>query len=370
MKTKSKSLSRKAIQAWPLVPAAALGALPANAEPPVAKASSPQVDKSKLPKFVDPSVLRVADIQVTPVLPKVGETVSVKVWLVNDSARALSQVPYAISGSARKSGTLKSFGAHSKQIVTATFTAQGASYSLRAVVDPANANKEPKAQFRNNDVKLEGVVLPSTPPGWGNHVSVAASRVPAMIDEYKAHTSVQGNMTGAALTITGLKVGNANPAALRKLLTDRGVPADLAQAIGETFVRAFKDWAGNYRGAVPLAYPAFAAWPGPTSAPTPNVPFPLGVGGGVQSAKALAPATIENVLRGQLSTGRKAAEGADATIRALSGAMSAQLVAWTQLQMVTKAMGQGQVPSFAPPYVPVGPVVMGTVLAAETHLVP
>jgi hypothetical protein len=36
--------------------------------------------------------------------------------------------------------------------------------------------------------------------------------------------------------------------------------------------------------------------------------------------------------------------------------------------MVMMVMGQGPVPTFSPPYVPVGPVVSGTILPTPGHL--
>jgi hypothetical protein len=40
---------------------------------------------------------------------------------------------------------------------------------------------------------------------------------------------------------------------------------------------------------------------------------------------------------------------------------------WMPLQMVTNVFGRGPVPSFAPPYVPVGSVIGGSIIEAPTH---
>ena len=41
---------------------------------------------------------------------------------------------------------------------------------------------------------------------------------------------------------------------------------------------------------------------------------------------------------------------------------------WLPMQMVMLVLGRGPIPTFAPPYVPVGPVVAGSVISAPGHL--
>jgi len=41
---------------------------------------------------------------------------------------------------------------------------------------------------------------------------------------------------------------------------------------------------------------------------------------------------------------------------------------WLPMQQVMLVMGKGQIPTFAPPFVPVGPVVMGDNLPIPGHL--
>lgn len=91
-------------------------------------------------------------------------------------------------------------------------------------------------------------------------------------------------------------------------------------------------------------YPSFGAFPGPMAPPTPNVPVPL-----------LALTSRRPVLHLPPTT-----DPAEA-------AASAELAAWFNMAvglwmattMVTNLMGTGPVPMFAPPNVPVGPVIAG-----------
>ncbi len=53
---------------------------------------------------------------------------------------------------------------------------------------------------------------------------------------------------------------------------------------------------------------------------------------------------------------------------AVATVLAAAFSLWLPAQMVMNVMGKGPIPSFAPPYVPVGPVVMGDNLPIPGHL--
>ena len=48
--------------------------------------------------------------------------------------------------------------------------------------------------------------------------------------------------------------------------------------------------------------------------------------------------------------------------------LSIAFLIWLVSQQVMLVMGKGQIPTFAPPFVPVGPVVMGDNLPVPGHL--
>jgi hypothetical protein len=48
--------------------------------------------------------------------------------------------------------------------------------------------------------------------------------------------------------------------------------------------------------------------------------------------------------------------------------VSAAFMLWLPAQQVMNVLGKGPIPTFAPPYVPVGPVVMGDNIAIPGHL--
>ncbi len=102
-------------------------------------------------------------------------------------------------------------------------------------------------------------------------------------------------------------------------------------------------------------FPAFAAFPGPLAPPIPNVPVPF-------AALTQVPVSIStNMLKMQMigQLGDPAAPFHKELFEAISNAFEQCYNLWKASTMVTNILGTGPIPTFAPPYVPVGPVVGG-----------
>jgi hypothetical protein len=138
-----------------------------------------------------------------------------------------------------------------------------------------------------------------------------------------------------------------------------GSPADqeAVDAVGGVLDENMKVWmqAAKLPG-LPI-YPAFAAFPGGMTPPMPNVPFPL--------------AAIPNPQAGKMASmsasGRARDPGAEAVANAVLFALGIAFPLWTAAQLVKLMLGKGPVPTFAPPYVPVGPVVGGDIIPIPGH---
>jgi hypothetical protein len=103
-------------------------------------------------------------------------------------------------------------------------------------------------------------------------------------------------------------------------------------------------------------YPAFAAFPGPMAPPMPNVPVPF-------AALTQVPVSISaNVLKMQMvgQHGDPMAPFHQELFESIADAFEKSYNLWKVSTMVTNVLGTGPIPTFAPPYVPVGPVVGGT----------
>jgi hypothetical protein len=104
-------------------------------------------------------------------------------------------------------------------------------------------------------------------------------------------------------------------------------------------------------------YPQFAALPMPMAPPTPNIPTPFQALAG--NLNLLSSNQLSNAMtaKGSMNTPYQ-----KELFTAVAEVLATALTMWRGAQQVTHVMGTGPIPSFAPPFVPVGPVVGGTVL--------
>ncbi len=104
-------------------------------------------------------------------------------------------------------------------------------------------------------------------------------------------------------------------------------------------------------------YPAFAACPSPVAPPMPNVPMPLMTIGAAGMA-AMEASLLKTQMIGQL--GDPQAQHHKELFDSIAQAVGTTFKLWLTSTMVTNVLGTGPVPTFAPPLVPVGPVLGGT----------
>jgi hypothetical protein len=104
-------------------------------------------------------------------------------------------------------------------------------------------------------------------------------------------------------------------------------------------------------------FPAFAAIPSPQAPPMPNVPTPFSAL--QQDGGAMSPNTLQTAIRGAMQGNF---EFSAQFFESLATGLQQPLQIWKSSQMVTGVLGSGSVPTFAPPYVPVGPVVNGLII--------
>lgn len=303
-------------------------------------------------------MLQISELRLEPALPKVGDTVKVTLRVRNTTGAPLANVEWKLSGALSKNGTIASLGANSSSVVSHTFTAQDGAIEVTGHVDPSNKIAEPLPLRANNKVTVK-TTASSSNTEWDGWARKAANRFDKLIDLSKRKTTVEGSINGATLTVKKLKVGPIDTAGLKAILTSEGLPDDVAQAFADAFAATYSTWASKYKAVVPFAYPAFAAFPLAFAPPMPNVPFPLAIGSSPESATAISPTGIETTLKSKLPAARKSEAGANAAIALYAVAMSGAFQAWLTVQQASSVMGKGPVPSFAPPYVPVGPVITG-----------
>ncbi len=137
-----------------------------------------------------------------------------------------------------------------------------------------------------------------------------------------------------------------------------------SKAIATTVSQQWQMWQTGLTGM--LMYPAFAAFPGPMAPPTPNVPLPL-IALTSAGESGLSPSMLKNLMVANL--GDLQAQHAEDLFDALSKAFNTCFMTFKTTTMVQNVLGTGPIPTFAPPFVPVGPVVAGSAIPTPGVLV-
>ncbi|MFO1303337.1 MAG: peptidoglycan-binding domain-containing protein [Burkholderiales bacterium] len=141
----------------------------------------------------------------------------------------------------------------------------------------------------------------------------------------------------------------------------KGEDNAIAQAVGKAIANAFQRWQKSVAITGMNWYPGFAAFPGPVAPPTPNVPCPL-IALKSNTNELMYEASLLQVLK-QGATGSPSPRAA-AVHAALAEPLARAFLMYMTMTMVIGVMGQGRVPTFAPPTARAGPVVGGSVIPA------
>lgn len=147
----------------------------------------------------------------------------------------------------------------------------------------------------------------------------------------------------------------------------QGEEKSMRNAIAEGVSSNFDSWRRNVMVPGLPWYPAFAAFPGPVAPPMPNVPTPLISCPSSQMAKITVASKLKKSIYNFLPSDMQTPEN-EAFVEGIAAQLAIQFLIWLTSQMVTNVLGKGPVPTFAPPYVPVGPVIGGDNIGVPGHL--
>src|SRR5258706_428603 len=142
-------------------------------------------------------------------------------------------------------------------------------------------------------------------------------------------------------------------------------------AVAAGVSKAFKNWQGQVTVPGLPWYPAVAAFPGPMAPPMPNIPVPLIACISGKMTDIVTPDTMKSEMISALDGGLKDKDKDkqhEALFEAIATVLSLAFLMWLPQQMVMLVLGKGPIPTFAPPFVPVGPVVGGDNIAVPGHL--
>src|SRR5581483_5197158 len=141
-----------------------------------------------------------------------------------------------------------------------------------------------------------------------------------------------------------------------------GAGAIIGQAVADGIDAAWQSWQSSVRVPGLQWWPSFVAVPGPAAPPTPNIPTPLSALTWDEST-----ITVDALARSMKSRLGRPAPYADQLFVSVATGLDRALEQWFSVQVVTNVLGKGPVPTYAPPYVPVGSVVAGEIVAAPPH---
>jgi hypothetical protein len=109
-------------------------------------------------------------------------------------------------------------------------------------------------------------------------------------------------------------------------------------------------------------YPAFAAFPLAQAPPMPNIPFPLVTCPSATMAE-MTQMKLKDAMVKALDKGVKDEDSDkqhEAIFDTIAFPIALNFLLWQVMQMIMNLLGKGPVPPYAPPYIPVGPVVGGS----------
>ena len=145
-----------------------------------------------------------------------------------------------------------------------------------------------------------------------------------------------------------------------------GTPMEMkySNAIMNALNTAWMSWHMGLMGTI-MYPPTFAAFPGPMHPPTPNIPIPVAALSSPGEA-ALSGAALKGAMIGMF--GDPPSVHHIDLFDSIGSAFNTVFTSWKASTQVMTVQGTGPVPTFAPPYVPVGPVVGGCIIPAPGQL--
>jgi hypothetical protein len=206
---------------------------------------------------------------------------------------------------------------------------------------------------------------------WNGIAKQAQEAFRIGVNEWVGKARIQGGtVRGPSATLTpGSLVSDMNlETRMVHLLADSHVPRDVAVALARVLANAWKEWAAGFQIHLPKAYPTLAAVPGRFAPPTPVASAPsLSQGSSPGEASLKAPLLASRLSSALQMHATKVPGGSlDTATKNIANWVDGSFGEWKAGVKMVGLLGQGPVPTFAPPYVPIGPVVAGENTSAAT----
>jgi hypothetical protein len=204
---------------------------------------------------------------------------------------------------------------------------------------------------------------------WDEIVSLAQGAFQVAVNEWIGKARIQGGtVRGPSAVLTpGSLVSETNiEIRMVQILANSRMPQDIATDLATVLANAWNEWAGGFQIQIPKAYPSFAAVPGRFAPPTSASEAPLLSQGSSAGEVSLKSPFLANRLGTALHNPsnqlnwRKSQQAMESLAKWVEGSFNE----WKNGARIVGLVGKGPVPTFSPPYVPVGPVVAGENVSA------
>jgi len=190
---------------------------------------------------------------------------------------------------------------------------------------------------------------------WSRVSSVAIDVTTRGIESWKTLVGFEGVTINGPVASGGRLRELGEPMlsfVLVRMLT-AGIRVGIVSAFSGAIGRAWDDWQSSVTVPGLPWYPRFAAFPGPVAPPTPNVPTPFSL---LTSKRITAGAVAAAIQR---DLGSEKEPGQDEAVNGFAAWFAGESNRMIQTTTIKNVFGEGPVPSFSPPLIPVGPVVGG-----------
>jgi hypothetical protein len=202
---------------------------------------------------------------------------------------------------------------------------------------------------------------------WNTLTKLCREAFRDAVNDWLGKARIRGGQVNGpnAILMPGCLASDANiEATILMKLVPAQAPPEIARAFAKELAGAWNAWASGFQLQMPGAYPPFAAFPGPVAPPMPTSrPFPVALGaspGEVGLKSTVLALKLTQVVRPYSG---KLTGSADQALKTFAAWVESSFTEWKSMAMLTGVQGKGPVPTFAPPYVPVGPVIGGDMLS-------
>ena len=190
----------------------------------------------------------------------------------------------------------------------------------------------------------------------GGFIDGVSSAICDAWDKWQKAATMAGVIINGPVAAGGQLIGpELTPLILASAPKSSPQEAKFSNVIAQVIGRSWLTFTATVKVAPMPIYPLFAMMTSPVAPPTPNTPIPFGVL--TQVPVSISCMAMKSQMVAQL--GDPNAPFHAELFESICDAFEKSYNAWKLTTQVTKILGAGPVPTFAPPVVPAGPVVNG-----------